>query len=320
MDPSYSVTGVGCWSGEARVKRRHLRSGRASAPARRSGRVSSRHDPSDDQVSFVVDFSSPCPRRGAEAYIVSVVDHPYLATLLPLWLTMSSYPSTTPVVLAVRHASAGKGCRPYLCQVGRTTAGVSTLLVSGQPYDRWRPPYLHPTSFPHRVDHVNGPVVQGREDMVGAEDEVLCLAAGPWWLWTSLEWELRNLNGAGADPTEQELGNSNGARADPTEQELGNLNSTRADITEQELENLNGAGADLTEQELGNLNGAGADPTEQELGNLNGTGVDLTEQELGNYGAGAYRTGQELGNLNGAGADPTEQELENLNLGFCREG
>ncbi|RZS03563.1 hypothetical protein BHM03_00033753, partial [Ensete ventricosum] len=48
MDPSYLVTGVGCWSGGARVRRRLHRSGRAPVPARRSGRVSSRRDPSDD--------------------------------------------------------------------------------------------------------------------------------------------------------------------------------------------------------------------------------------------------------------------------------
>ncbi|RRT31362.1 hypothetical protein B296_00048036 [Ensete ventricosum] len=72
------------------------------------------------------------------AYIVGVVDHPYLATRLPLWLTLSSYTSTTPVVLAMRDASTGEGIgltcvrstvqllgyRPYLCQVGRTTTGA----------------------------------------------------------------------------------------------------------------------------------------------------------------------------------------------------
>ncbi|RWW06612.1 hypothetical protein GW17_00030049 [Ensete ventricosum] len=140
-------------------------SGRALAPARRSGRVSSRHDPSDGQVSLVVDFSLPLPRRGAGAYIVGVVGHPYLATLLPLWLTMPSYTSTTPVILAR---------------------------------------------------------------------------------------ELKNLNGAGADLTEQELRSLNGARADPTEQELRNWNGVGADPTEQELENLNGARADPTEHELKN--------------------------------------------------------------------
>ncbi|RRT72878.1 hypothetical protein B296_00030262 [Ensete ventricosum] len=45
-------------------------------------------------------FTIPLHRRGAGAYIVGVVDHPYLATWLPLWLTMPSYTSTTPVVLA----------------------------------------------------------------------------------------------------------------------------------------------------------------------------------------------------------------------------
>ncbi|RRT38810.1 hypothetical protein B296_00052591 [Ensete ventricosum] len=102
-------------------------------------------------------------------------------------------------------------------------------------------PY-HSSPPPHREDLLEVPDE-------GAEDEVLCLAAGSWWLWTR------------ADPTEHELGNLNGAGADPTEHELGNLN---------------GAGADQTEQELGNLNGAGADPTEHELRNLNGARADLT--------------------------------------------
>ncbi|RWW58637.1 hypothetical protein BHE74_00034487, partial [Ensete ventricosum] len=35
----------------------------------------------------------------------------------------------------------------------------------GRSYDRWRPPYLHPTSFPRRVDHISGSVVRGREDV-----------------------------------------------------------------------------------------------------------------------------------------------------------
>ncbi|RWW21769.1 hypothetical protein BHE74_00030020 [Ensete ventricosum] len=149
MDPSYPVTGIGCWSGGARVRRRHLRSGRAPASARRSGRVSSRCDPSDDRVSFVVFISIPLPRRGAGAYIVGVVDHLYLATWLPLWLTMPSCTSTTPAVLAVRHASIGKGValtcvrsavrplgiRPYLCQVDRTTTGA-LIPASGRPR-RW---------------------------------------------------------------------------------------------------------------------------------------------------------------------------------------
>ncbi|RRT53479.1 hypothetical protein B296_00037241 [Ensete ventricosum] len=115
----------------------------------------------------------------ARAFIVSAVDHSYLVTLLLLWSTMSSYPSTTLVVLA------------------------------------------------------------------GAEDEVLCLAAGSMSSWTSSEW------GHG-DFRVQELGNCNVARVDPTEQELGNYDAARVDSTEQELRNCDVARVDPTEQELGN--------------------------------------------------------------------
>ncbi|RWW53236.1 hypothetical protein BHE74_00040293 [Ensete ventricosum] len=79
------------------------------------GKVGSRRDPSDGQVSSVVHFSIPQRRRGAGAFIVSAIGYSYLISLLPLFLTISSYLSTTPVVLAMRHAPAGKGCRPYLC-------------------------------------------------------------------------------------------------------------------------------------------------------------------------------------------------------------
>ncbi|RWV84921.1 hypothetical protein GW17_00053332 [Ensete ventricosum] len=175
---------------------------------------------------------------------------------------MPSYPSTTPVVLAMRHASAGKGvdltcvrstvrplgCRPYLCQVDRTTAGAP-ILASDQ---------LPASSRPRR--RASCPTARGCGGQV-----IICHIILP------------PLNGAGADSTEQELGNSNGARADPTEQELGNWNGVGADPTEHELENLNGAGADPTEQELENLNGARVDPTEHELGNLNSAGADPTE-------------------------------------------
>ncbi|RZS08518.1 hypothetical protein BHM03_00039492 [Ensete ventricosum] len=87
----------------------------------------------------------------------------------------------------------------------------------GRPYDRWgfsltsarstarplAPPYLRRTSFPRWVDHVGGPVVRRSDDVAarslcaisffppredplevpdeGAEDEVLCLAAGSRW-------------------------------------------------------------------------------------------------------------------------------------------
>ncbi|RWW27402.1 hypothetical protein BHE74_00021302 [Ensete ventricosum] len=121
MDPPCPTPKVGCWSGGVRVGRRCLSSGRAPVPARRSGRVSSRRDPSDGQVSAMVDFSIPLSHRGVGAFIVSAVGPSCLITLLPLRLTMSSYLSTMPLVFAVRRASAGKVCRPYLCQVGCTT-------------------------------------------------------------------------------------------------------------------------------------------------------------------------------------------------------
>ncbi|RWW46035.1 hypothetical protein BHE74_00048087 [Ensete ventricosum] len=83
------------------------------------------------------------------------------ATWLPLWLTIPSYTSTTPAVLAVRDGSTGKGIgltcvrstvrplgiRSYLCQVGRTTTGApipasDQLPASGRPRRR--------TSYPKK--------------------------------------------------------------------------------------------------------------------------------------------------------------------------
>ncbi|RRT66871.1 hypothetical protein B296_00019917 [Ensete ventricosum] len=83
-------------------------SGQASAPTRRTIKL----------VLWLI--SHLLPRRGAGAYIVSVADHPYLATLLPLWLTMQSYPSTTSVVLAMRHASAVSDVVSFVCGVTRS--------------------------------------------------------------------------------------------------------------------------------------------------------------------------------------------------------
>ncbi|RRT44409.1 hypothetical protein B296_00051511 [Ensete ventricosum] len=203
---------------------------------------------------------------------MSVVGHPYLATLLPLWLII-------PVVLTVRHASAGKGVdvthgRSAVRPLAPPILASDQLPVSGRPRRQ-----------------ASCPRARGCGDQL--------LARGGFGLFPSgssgtdqTEQELRNLNGAGADPTEQGLGNSNGARADSTEQELGNWNGAGADLIEQELGNLNGAGADPIEQELENLNGVGADPTEQELGNSNGAGADPTEQELGNLNLGFCREGE----------------------------
>ncbi|RRT49309.1 hypothetical protein B296_00039651 [Ensete ventricosum] len=131
MDPPYPTPEVGCWSGGARVGRRHLSSSRAPTPARRSGRVSSRHDPSDVPISSVVDFAIPLPRRGAGAFIVSAVGHSYLVTLLPLWLTMPSCPSTTPVVLAVGRASADPGDLAERVNSGTNPGDLAERVNSG---------------------------------------------------------------------------------------------------------------------------------------------------------------------------------------------
>ncbi|RWW44957.1 hypothetical protein BHE74_00049243, partial [Ensete ventricosum] len=82
MIPQGSAREDSCWNGGARVGRKYSSSGRSLTPARRPGRVGSRRDPSDGHVSSVVCFSIPLPCRGAGAYIVGIVDHPYLAALL----------------------------------------------------------------------------------------------------------------------------------------------------------------------------------------------------------------------------------------------
>ncbi|RRT41428.1 hypothetical protein B296_00032417, partial [Ensete ventricosum] len=203
--------------------------------------------------------------QSAGAFIVSVVNHSYLVTLLLLWPTTSSYPFTTLVVLVVRRAFAGRGCRPYLRQVGCTTTGaphtcirsvarVGSATSTGQLSEgmTWRPG--------QRLSYHSPPL---REDLLeapdeGAEDEVLCLTAGSRSPWTSSE-------------------------VNSTEQEPGDCDVARADLTEQELENCDVARVDPTEEELGNCDVARVDPTEQELGNCDVARVDLTEQELGNY-------------------------------------
>ncbi|RWW50753.1 hypothetical protein BHE74_00042954 [Ensete ventricosum] len=146
----------------ARVGRKYSSSGRSLTPTRRPGRVG--------------------------AYIVGVVDHSYLATWLPLRLTMPSYTSITHVILAV----------------GRTIAGDSALPVPGRPQDHWRPhtcvrPASHVGSttsagqlFEEAMmwwpgHHVPYHSFLPREDLLevpdeGAEDEVLCLAADSMWL------------------------------------------------------------------------------------------------------------------------------------------
>ncbi|RZR75402.1 hypothetical protein BHM03_00056537 [Ensete ventricosum] len=185
-----------------------------------------------------------------------------------------------PVVFAVRDASTSRGIgltcvrsavrplgyRSDLCQVGRTTAGDSALPVLGQPHDHWRPhTCVQPAScigsatsagqlsegaMMWRSDHYVSYHSPPGEDLLdvpneGAEDEVLCLAAGS-------RHKPGNWNGVGVDPTEQEPGNWDVARADLTEQGLGSWHVARADLTEQELGSWHVARADPTEQELRN--------------------------------------------------------------------
>ncbi|RZR86693.1 hypothetical protein BHM03_00013943, partial [Ensete ventricosum] len=208
------------------------------------------------------------------AFVVSVVDHSYLVTLLLLWPTMPSYPSTTLVVLAVGHVG-GPAVRGYDDVVARSVFVISF--------------------FPPREDLVEAPDE-------GVKDEVLCLAAGSRADLT--EQELGNCDAARVDLTKQKLGNYDAARVDPTEQEPGNCDVARVDPTEQELGNCDVARADLTERELGNYDVARVDPTEQKLGNCDAVRVDPTEQEPGNYDvAGVDPTEQELGNCDVARAD-----------------
>ncbi|RRT45239.1 hypothetical protein B296_00029724 [Ensete ventricosum] len=114
---------------------------------------------------------------------------------------MSSYLSTMPLVLAVRHASAGKECRSYLCQVGCTTtdaphtcirpvACIGSTMSAGQLSEGtmtwWPGQHLQYHSFHPREDLLEVPDL-------GAGDEVFCSTAGLWWRWTSPKWGLRDL-------------------------------------------------------------------------------------------------------------------------------
>ncbi|RWW48525.1 hypothetical protein BHE74_00045385 [Ensete ventricosum] len=128
---------VGYWNGGARVGRKYSNSGRPPTLARRSGRVDSQCDPSDGQVSSVVDFAIPLLCRGAEAFIVSAIGHSYVISLISLLLTIPSYLSTTPVVLAVRRAPADRG---------RAAAKLpkSNTLSSSSPANAIRPITMSP--------------------------------------------------------------------------------------------------------------------------------------------------------------------------------
>ncbi|RWV80847.1 hypothetical protein GW17_00057809 [Ensete ventricosum] len=79
---------------------------------------------------------------------------------------MSLYPLTMLVVLEMRRAFAGGGCRPYLCQVGH----VGGPAVRGYDDLAARSAFVI-SFFPSREDLLEAPDE-------GAEDEVLCLSAG----------------------------------------------------------------------------------------------------------------------------------------------
>ncbi|RWW17819.1 hypothetical protein GW17_00018232 [Ensete ventricosum] len=99
-------------------------------------KVGSRCDPSDGQVSLVVDFTIPPLRRSTGASIVIVTRYLYLRSLLHLLLTIPSYFVAAFMVLAV----------------GRTTVDPP-MLVPGRPQSRL-------------VGHVIGPAVRGCRDVV----------------------------------------------------------------------------------------------------------------------------------------------------------
>ncbi|RRT45884.1 hypothetical protein B296_00049003 [Ensete ventricosum] len=228
MVPQGSTREVGCWNGGARVGRKYFSSGRSLTPARRSGQVGSRRDPSDGQVSYVICFfPSPCPVKEQELIAWVLSDHPYLATWLPLWLTMSSYTSTTPAILAHEPRNwSGAGADPTEQELGNLN--VARADPTKQELGNWDGTRVDLTEYG-----------LGNSNVVRTDPT---------------EQELGNWNGTRADLTEHGLGNWNDTRANLTEHGLENWNGTRVDMIEQELKNLNVARAYSTEQELGNLN------------------------------------------------------------------
>ncbi|RWW62492.1 hypothetical protein BHE74_00030373, partial [Ensete ventricosum] len=101
---------------------------------RRSNRVGSRRDPSDGQVSLVVNFAIPLLRRGAGAFIATVTGYPYLNPLSSLLLTIPLHLTTPSVVLVARRAPAAEGCRhcpPYLVNLGTNPGDLAKKVNSG---------------------------------------------------------------------------------------------------------------------------------------------------------------------------------------------
>ncbi|RWW47308.1 hypothetical protein BHE74_00046715, partial [Ensete ventricosum] len=71
------------------------------------GRLLEWWSPGREEIPQLGSAADSCTKAGSGAFIVSDVDHSYLATLLLLWPTMPSYPSTTLVVPVVRRAFVG---------------------------------------------------------------------------------------------------------------------------------------------------------------------------------------------------------------------
>ncbi|RZR88222.1 hypothetical protein BHM03_00015750 [Ensete ventricosum] len=104
------------------------------------GRLLEWWSPGEEGVVQLRSAAGSSKKVGSGAFILGVVDHSYLITLLPLWLTLPPYPPIMLAVLAMRRAFAVGGCRPYLCQVGCTSTGAprisDRLPASGRPRRR----------------------------------------------------------------------------------------------------------------------------------------------------------------------------------------
>ncbi|RRT45202.1 hypothetical protein B296_00050435 [Ensete ventricosum] len=148
---------------------------------------------------------------------------PNTLTAFMAYHAVLSYSSTTLAVLAMRRAFTGRGCRPYLCQVGCTCTGA---------------PHISVRPVAHEL---------GKCDVVKVNPT---------------EQELGNCDVARVDPTEQELGKCDVVRVDLTEQELGNCDVARVDPTEQELGKYDVVRVDSTEQELRNCDVVRVNPIE----------------------------------------------------------
>ncbi|RWW54483.1 hypothetical protein BHE74_00038932 [Ensete ventricosum] len=117
------------WWSSGRVKMFRFGSATGSYRKVRSGRVGSRRDPSDGQVSLVVDFAIPLLCRGARAFIATVTGYLYLNLLPSSLLTKLLHLTTLSVVRATRRAPAIWGCRPcppYLTSPGDLAEKVNS--------------------------------------------------------------------------------------------------------------------------------------------------------------------------------------------------